>query len=65
LIALVFLGACHYGMAVENCTAPIDGDDVKAAILAVLAALGLFEAARLFVRGGLLPVARRVRAALR
>lgn len=62
-LAGVFLGICAVGVAVENCTLPIGWDDVGAAVGAAFDALGLFLAARLFVRGGLYG-ARRVRVVL-
>ena len=63
LVAGIFLGACALDVPVENCVPPVGLDDAWVAILAALAAYGLFHAARMFVQGGLF-AARRVKAAL-
>jgi len=58
VLAVALLFACHFGVAVENCAAPVDAGDIVTALEAVALAFGLFQGARLFVRGG----AYRVRA---
>jgi len=57
-VAGAFLGACHVGIAVGNCTAPVGWDDVWLAVQAVMAAIGLFTFGRAVTQRG----ARAVRA---
>jgi len=62
IVAGAFLALCAYGVVVEDCVFPIWPNGAWAAVQAALVAWGLFQAAQMFVRGGLYAV-RRVRAA--
>jgi hypothetical protein len=58
VLATAVLVACHFGVAVENCAAPVEANEIAAGFEAVAIAYGLYNAARMFVRGGLYSVRR-------
>ncbi len=46
VVAGAFLGLCHFGVTVGNCAAPVGWDDVYRALVALMAAIGLFTFGR-------------------